>query len=416
MLAWAYGIQGNYDDALPVAQKAVAEDPTLAMGQLVLGRAMVEAGDTTGGFPHLEKVLQLEPGNLEAHLTLAKAYSRLGRKDDARRERLLCLELSPEGPHPVPLRNSSSFSLQSICFFCAAIRRRADETGAAPALPVTDQARCRRTRRWAGPRSCRAIIQPWHHPKMTFKSAGYTYTVETRNGQSLYTVSDGAHSITIPILWAGSQAQTWVLERNGKLFESQVSYYPSINGLDITTGDDLWHPKNLEEAVGRPIGDEEAKACFGCHTTGAVVDHKLNLAAAKPGVTCEHCHVGASAHFAGVVKGDMSTVPPKLGKLTSEDLSNFCGKCHRSWETVVRSHWRGQADVRFQPYRLANSKCFDGTDPRISCVACHDPHKKLVRDSPAYYDPKCLACHAPSGGKRARRTMARSARSPNRTA
>ncbi len=97
MLAWAYGIQGNYGDSLPVAQKAVTEDPTLAMGQLVLGRAMVETGDTTEALPHVEKVLQLEPGNLEAHLTLAKAYSRLGRKDDARRERLLCLQLSTGG-------------------------------------------------------------------------------------------------------------------------------------------------------------------------------------------------------------------------------------------------------------------------------------------------------------------------------
>jgi tetratricopeptide (TPR) repeat protein len=100
MLAWAYGIQGNYGDSLPVAQKAVAEDPTLAMGQLVLGRAMVETGDTTAALPHLEKVLQLEPGNLEAHLTLAKAYSKLGRKDDARRERLLCLQLSTGGAAP----------------------------------------------------------------------------------------------------------------------------------------------------------------------------------------------------------------------------------------------------------------------------------------------------------------------------
>jgi tetratricopeptide (TPR) repeat protein len=100
MLAWAYGIQGSYGDSLPVAQKAVAQDPTLAMGQLVLGRAMVEAGDATGALPHLEKVLQLEPGNLEAHLTMAKAYSRLGRKDDARRERQLCLELSGGGAAP----------------------------------------------------------------------------------------------------------------------------------------------------------------------------------------------------------------------------------------------------------------------------------------------------------------------------
>jgi hypothetical protein len=234
------------------------------------------------------------------------------------------------------------------------------------------------------------------HPKLTFHSGPYTYTVESRDGQSLYTVTDGTRSISIPILWSlGSQAQTWVLERDGKLFESQVSYYPSIDGLEITTGDDKWKPKSLEEAVGRPIGEDEAKVCFGCHTTGAVADHKLNLAAAKPGVTCEHCHVGASAHLAGIMQGDSKSVPPRLGKLSSEDISNFCGQCHRTWEGVVRSHWKGQSDVRFQPYRLANSKCFDGTDPRISCVACHDPHQKLVRDSPSYFDAKCLACHAP---------------------
>ncbi len=234
------------------------------------------------------------------------------------------------------------------------------------------------------------------HPKMTFRSGAYSYTVETRDGQSRYTVTDGTQSITIPILWAlGSQAQTWVLERDGKLFESQVSFYPSIDGLEITTGDDQWKPKNLEEAVGRPIGEEEAKVCFGCHASGAIVDHKVNLAAAKPGLTCEHCHVGASAHLAGIMQGDANSVPPRLGKLSAEDTSNFCGQCHRSWETVVRSHWRGQADVRFQPYRLANSKCFDGADSRISCVACHDPHKKLVHGAASDYDSKCLACHAP---------------------
>jgi predicted CXXCH cytochrome family protein len=52
----------------------------------------------------------------------------------------------------------------------------------------------------------------------------------------------------------------------------------------------------------------------------------------------------------------------------------------------------GEQNVRFQPYRLANSKCFDGADPRIRCIACHNPHQPLVRDL-AYYDSKCLACH-----------------------
>lgn len=97
MLAWGLGMQGEYAAALPQAQKAAAEDPSLSMAQLVLGRDMVETGDVAGGLPHLEGVLKTEPQNLEAHIALAKAYSELGRRDDARRERLLCLSLAGRG-------------------------------------------------------------------------------------------------------------------------------------------------------------------------------------------------------------------------------------------------------------------------------------------------------------------------------
>ena len=61
----------------------------------------------------------------------------------------------------------------------------------------------------------------------------------------------------------------------------------------------------------------------------------------------------------------------------------------------MRGHTRGIINVRFQPYRLANSKCFDGADPRISCLACHDPHQDVVREDSSY-DGKCLACHGSS--------------------
>lgn len=232
------------------------------------------------------------------------------------------------------------------------------------------------------------------HPKLTFHRGAYSYLVETREGKTQYIVSDGTSSISIPVLWSmGAQAQTWVLEHGGHMYESLVSYYPSIHGLDVTVGDAGLTPKTLEEAIGRPIDGEGVTTCFGCHATNSVIDHKLNLTAFKPGVACEHCHAGANAHFADAVKGDFSNAPPSLGNLSSEDISNFCGQCHRSWELVVRAGWRGPANVRFQPYRLANSKCFDGADPRISCIACHDPHKKVSRDA-AYYDQKCLACHS----------------------
>lgn len=94
MLAWAAEFQGNYAEALPDAEAAISEAPTLVMSQLVLGRALVETADASSALGHLQQVVSADPSNLEAHMSLAKAYSKLGQKDDARRERLLCLELS----------------------------------------------------------------------------------------------------------------------------------------------------------------------------------------------------------------------------------------------------------------------------------------------------------------------------------
>ena len=233
------------------------------------------------------------------------------------------------------------------------------------------------------------------HPRLSFRKGPYTYTVETKQGQTVYSVTDGTRTISFPIRWSfGKGAETWVLESKGDLYESMVSYYPSIDGLEITTGDADLKPQNLDEAMGRKLSETDKKDCFSCHTTGAVSGGKLHLETVTPGLTCEHCHTGTEAHMVAAVQGGAyETAPPDLRKLLTEDISNFCGQCHRSWETVVRSHWRGEVDVRFQPYRLANSKCFEGTDPRISCIACHDPHQDVVKQD-SFYDPKCLACHA----------------------
>jgi hypothetical protein len=233
------------------------------------------------------------------------------------------------------------------------------------------------------------------HPDLTFRKGLYTYTVRTEKNQPLYSVTDGTRTITLPIHWSfGKGAQTWVLEKDGQLLESMVSYYPSIDGLQITTGDEALMPQTLDEAVGRKLREGEPRDCFGCHSSGGVLKGALHLQTLEPGLTCEHCHAGADSHMLAAIQGEAyGTAPPDLRKLSSEDISNFCGQCHRTWETVVRSNWRGPVDVRFQPYRLANSKCFDGTDPRISCIACHDPHQDLVQDERSY-DSKCLACHA----------------------
>lgn len=231
------------------------------------------------------------------------------------------------------------------------------------------------------------------HPRLTFESNGYKYLIERQGESSIYTVSDGVHSLELPIHYAfGVYAQTFVFEYGGHFYESLVSYYPTAGGLAITMGSERVRPHNLVEAMGRQTSNEEIVACFGCHSSGAVSQGALTLESMKPGVDCEHCHSGATAHMEAISQGKPAATPAKLGEMSSEDMSNFCGACHRTWDTVVRMRTWGEINVRFQPYRLANSKCFAGNDPRIRCTACHDPHSEPARDQ-ASYDHNCLACH-----------------------
>ena len=94
MLAWASLVENDAARALPYAREAAEADPGLAEVQLVLGRSLAETGEMKTGIEHLEKALQFDPDNLEVHLALATAYSQSGRKEDARRERLRCLDLT----------------------------------------------------------------------------------------------------------------------------------------------------------------------------------------------------------------------------------------------------------------------------------------------------------------------------------
>jgi hypothetical protein len=232
------------------------------------------------------------------------------------------------------------------------------------------------------------------HPKLTVQMGAYAYTVQTKDGQSTYTVSDGTDSMTLPVRWIfGQNSQTWVLEKDGNLYESLVSYFPGIGGLRTTPGDEKIAPHTLTEAMGRKLSPWEKLQCFNCHATGATAGVKLTLDKLRPGLDCERCHEGVQQHLSDAAHDNFSTLPTALKTMSAGETANFCGQCHRTWDTVVRNHWKGQSDVRFQPYRLENSRCFAADDARISCLACHDPHQPLNHDA-AFYDLKCLACHS----------------------
>ena len=237
-------------------------------------------------------------------------------------------------------------------------------------------------------------------PLLTFSQNGYSYRIERRDNQTIYSVTDGKQTLSLPIAWAvgaGRMGQTYVLEKDGDLYESRVSYFTEIKGLDITIGQAGITPKNIVQAMGRVMDSEESLRCFGCHSTNSSDGKKLSLDKLTPGVQCVHCHVSAPQHLAGMAEGELHLDEmKKLSNMTADDASHFCGQCHRTLEEVMMQNRTDITSLRFQPYRLGLSKCYDPDDRRISCVTCHDPHVELVSDS-AHYDSKCMACHG--GGK-----------------
>ena len=219
------------------------------------------------------------------------------------------------------------------------------------------------------------------HPHLTFHFGRYSYTITRQGGQSIYSVTDGTDTISVPIGWAfglGSAGQTYVFERNGILYESRVSFYKAIDGLDLTFGALGTTPKDLLQAAGREMTHEDVVGCFVCHSTGAVTGNTFHAETLKPGVLCENCHVRAPQHMAAVLAGDVKAAAmPHLADMTSEETNEFCGRCHRTWGDIAAHGPHNIANVRFQPYRLTNSKCYDADDKRISCIACHDPHRRV---------------------------------------
>jgi len=235
------------------------------------------------------------------------------------------------------------------------------------------------------------------NPRMTFRAGPYSYEIKRQGKQSIYTVTDGKDAISLPISYAfgqGKAGQTYLLQYDGAYYESLVSYYREVGGLDFTIGAPRGVPESLPKALGRRLGETETGNCFACHSTGGVRGGKVIFEKMSPGVHCEACHGPGASHVAAIRQGEPGGTlifnPSGLGG--DELTQDFCASCHRGSDEFGLLSSMEINNVRFQPYRIFHSKCYSD-DRRISCTACHNPHEPLVQDV-GFYDKKCLACHA----------------------
>ena len=230
----------------------------------------------------------------------------------------------------------------------------------------------------------------------TFSDGTYHWSILRMDGKVLYRVTDGKDTFETPLLYAfgqGKAGQTYVFSVAGHYYESRVSYYARLKGLDLTVGAGNSKPASLLIAAGRAMAGGEPRSCFGCHTTGARTGATFQLDHYENGVQCESCHGPGGAHVESIRDGKPAPNSIRsLKGLNAQETNELCGACHRTWEAVMLMGVKGINNARFPAYRITNSKCFSLDDRRIACTACHNPHQALVTDD-RFYDSKCTACH-----------------------
>ncbi len=256
-------------------------------------------------------------------------------------------------------------------------------------------------------------------------ASGRTYRVYRKDGQlhheEIARTAEGKE-IThqdFPVRYligSGHFSRTYLVEIDGFLHESPITWYTSKQKWDLSPGYDARQHWGFERAA-------EIR-CLACHTgrveeAGAVHRVKFHEMA----IGCENCHGPGSMHvdfrtrkepLTG--KDDLTIVHP--GKANRSIEESICAACHESGVATI--DLRGRRSGEFRPgrpisdfrvhYRFAGdnqqmnvvghfeqlrqSACYQKSE-RLTCVSCHDPHRaEEVRDKPAFYREKCLSCHA----------------------
>lgn len=243
------------------------------------------------------------------------------------------------------------------------------------------------------------------HPHLSFSVDRYRYIIDTGPNVSRYTVTDGDRALSYDLTWAFGTArvgQSYLFKNGNQFYEARVTYFDSLKALGFTPDRALTSPKDLAQAMYRPVGSSEVQRCFACHTTASNIAGIFDEAHLIPGVTCEACHGPGAKHVDTMISPSMVPNsrdaaifnPAHLGPV---DAVEFCGACHGSWWDVKLAGVKGVSTTRSAPYRLVTSKCWGKGDARLECTACHDPHAPLQTNA-AEYDHACLSCHLNSGG------------------
>jgi tetratricopeptide (TPR) repeat protein len=223
------------------------------------------------------------------------------------------------------------------------------------------------------------------------------------------------------VIGSGRQASSYLIERDGFLFESPITWYAKGKRWGLSPGYEtriarferpilseclFCHANRVEQvtsAVNRyrtPIFQGHAIGCERCHGPGelhvrrpAVVDGRdqtivnpENLEPSLRDAVCEQCHLIGQRRIA------------RLGS-RSEDYRPGL-PFYRFWSFFVPAPTATESRFASQAEQMHASRCFRASGGRLGCISCHDPHVLPANEKKeAFFRNRCLECHADRGCK-----------------
>ena len=233
---------------------------------------------------------------------------------------------------------------------------------------------------------------------------------------------------TEPVAFAigsGARGRSYVVERDGELFMSPISWYSSDENWDLSPG---YRPADHPQ-FSRPVADR----CLRCHCGQPAEVSGDNVefpAYEKPivieaGISCERCHGPGAEHIqfhdsgkASSGRADPIVNPTKLDAIQRDDV---CNQCHLQGQFEVLRPGRHPSDFRpgdaiadvwttfiegtnveqdqstkavSHVQQMQSSRCYIESDRALACVSCHDPHGMAsLEERTIQVRQACLKCH-----------------------